>query len=97
MRGFSDASASRALSSYYSNAWSDCIAAWTIWIPGHAIFFSVPLWLRLPVNHAMSFAYVCVLSLSRGRGAAPPAAAATATSANAPSPSESKTSGRSQH
>ena len=61
------ASPNRALSSYRDNLVQDCVAAWTIWIPGHAIFFSVPLWLRLPVNHAMSFCYVCVLSFSRGR------------------------------
>lgn len=65
-----DASPAKALQSYRSNMWNDCVAAWTIWIPGHAIFFSVPLWLRLPVNHAMSFCYVCVLSYSRGQGAA---------------------------
>lgn len=56
-----------ALCSYRDNIWSDCVSAWTIWIPGHAIFFSVPLWLRLPVNHAMSFAYVCILSAMRGK------------------------------
>ena len=64
-----DASPLEALQSFRLNLWKDCMAAWSIWIPGHAIFFSVPLWLRLPVNHAMSFCYVCVLSFTRGRGA----------------------------
>ena len=63
------ASPTTALVSYRQNLWSDCVSAWTIWIPGHAVFFSVPLWLRLPVNHAMSFLYVCLLSAMRGRGA----------------------------
>ena len=76
----SQASAARAMAGYKSNIWDDCASAWAIWIPGHAIFFSVPLWLRLPVNHAMSFCYVCVLSVMRGRaGGTEAAAAATAT------------------
>ena len=70
MRG-EDASVQRALGAYRGNMVSDCMSAWAIWIPGHLVFFSVPLWLRLPVNHAMSFAYVCVLSLMRGRVAPP--------------------------
>lgn len=61
-----DASAVRALTRYRENCWSDLLSAWAIWVPGHAIFFAVPLWARLPTNHAMSFAYVCVLSLTRG-------------------------------
>ena len=61
------ASPAHALASYKRNMWSDCVSAWTIWVPGHAVFMAVPLWLRLPVNHGMSFIYVCVLSLMRGR------------------------------
>ena len=57
-----------ALRRYRDNAWDDLRSAWAIWVPGHAIFFAVPLWLRLPLNHAMSFAFVCVLSLTRGGG-----------------------------
>ena len=63
-----DASPTAALQRYRQNCVSDWLSAWAIWVPGHAIFFSVPLWVRLPTNHAMSFAYVCVLSLMRGRG-----------------------------
>ena len=63
-----DATPSRALRRYYDNSWSDLVSAWAIWIPGHAIFFSVPLWVRLPTNHAMSFLYVCILSFMRGGG-----------------------------
>ena len=33
---------------------SDLVAAWQIWVPGHLIFFSTPLWARLPTNHANS-------------------------------------------
>ena len=66
--GLQDASPRAALDACRRNWWSDCCAAWAIWLPGHAVFFSVPLWLRLPVNHAMSFCYVCVLSAMRGAG-----------------------------
>ena len=65
--GMAAASPSHALASYRRNLWSDSVSAWTIWIPGHCIFLAVPLYLRLPINHAMSFGYVCVLSLMRGR------------------------------
>ncbi len=61
-----EASATAAMRRYATNASDDLYSAWLIWVPGHAIFFSVPLWLRLPMNHAMSFAFVCVLSLMRG-------------------------------
>ena len=60
------ASPARALDRYRRNAWTDLTSAWSIWIPGHAIFFSVPMWARLPTNHALSFGFVCVLSVMRG-------------------------------
>ena len=60
------ASPLRAIEQYRTNAANDLITAWQIWIPGHMLFFSVPLWARLPTNHAMSFGFVCVLSGMRG-------------------------------
>ena len=63
----SAASPRRALERYAANARDDLLSAWAIWIPGHALFFSVPMWARLPTNHALSFGFVCVLSLMRGR------------------------------
>ena len=62
----SAASPRRALERYRQNAWDDLVAAWKIWIPGHLLFFSTPLWARLPTNHAMSFGFCCVLSFMRG-------------------------------
>jgi len=67
--GLRDASPANAMRRYAENCVDDLVSAWTIWIPGHAIFFSVPLWARLPTNHAMSFAFVCTLSLMRGSSA----------------------------
>jgi len=45
-------SSERALKRYRHNLWDDLLSAWAIWIPGHAIFFSVPLYLRLPTSAA---------------------------------------------
>lgn len=38
------ASASRAMQTYRANAWADLVAAWRIWVPGHLLFFSTPMW-----------------------------------------------------
>ena len=36
------------------------------WIPGDFIIYAVPMWLRLPTNHALSFLWTCYLSFLRG-------------------------------
>lgn len=58
--------ASTVLERYRRNAWDDLTATWRIWFPGFAVCFSVPLWLRMPVNHGISFMYVMLLSIMRG-------------------------------
>lgn len=59
--------ASSALKKYEENSVADWIGFWKIWIPGDLIVFGmVPLWARLPVNNAISFLYVLVLSSMRG-------------------------------
>lgn len=83
------ASMSTALEKYAANARADLLAAWQIWIPGHAVFMSVPMWLRLPTNHALSFLYVCVLSFSRGQVASTERATGSETSERS-NPSEEK-------
>lgn len=55
-----------ALNKYKKNAVEDLLAFWKIWVPGDLLVMSLPLWLRLPVNHGISFVYVCVLSFMRG-------------------------------
>lgn len=55
-----------ALNKYKNNAWEDWTAFWKIWIVGDCVVMSLPLWARLPANHAISFVYVCVLSAMRG-------------------------------
>lgn len=39
---------------------------WMLWIPGDMIIYAVPMWLRLPLNHALSFIWTCYLSFLRG-------------------------------
>ena len=56
----------KAMDKYGENYWEDWKALWLIWIPGDVLVFSLPLWARLPANHAISFVYMCVLSFTRG-------------------------------
>jgi len=56
----------KAMQKYGKNYWDDWIALWQIWIPGDAFVFALPLWARLPANHAISFVYMCILSFTRG-------------------------------
>ena len=39
---------------------------WALWIPGDLIVYAVPLWMRLPLNHGLSFIWTCYLSFLRG-------------------------------
>jgi hypothetical protein len=55
-----------AMTKYKKNAAEDWTAFWKIWIAGDIFVMSIPLWARLPVNHGLSFVYVCVLSFMRG-------------------------------
>lgn len=56
-----------ALSKYRKNAVEDWVALWEIWIVGDLVVMGLlPMWARLPGNHAFSFVYVCVLSFLRG-------------------------------
>lgn len=57
---------SNAMAKYRKGAWEDWTAFWKIWIPGDIFVMSLPLWARLPMNHGLSFVYVCILSFMRG-------------------------------
>ena len=39
---------------------------WALWVPGDLIVSAVPLWMRLPLNHGLSFVWTCYLSFLRG-------------------------------
>ena len=61
---------------YQTNAWEDNCKMWMLWIPGDIIVYSIPIWLRLPVNHFLSFIWICYLSFLRGDGKPEPEAEA---------------------
>ena len=51
--------------------WANCFvedntAMWLLCVPCDVIVFGAPMWLRLPINHAVSFIWVCYLSFTRG-------------------------------
>ena len=54
------------MSKYATNAVEDNLAMWALWIPGDLIVYAVPLWMRLPLNHGLSFIWTCYLSFVRG-------------------------------
>jgi hypothetical protein len=55
-----------ALRRCHENLWEDLKMLWLVWIPGHIITFSVPMWLRMPLTHTGSFITFCMISLMRG-------------------------------
>jgi len=54
------------LAKYRANGVEDNLKMWALWIPGDAIVYAVPLWMRLPLNHGLSFVWTCYLSFLRG-------------------------------
>ena len=46
--------------------WEDNKPMWMLCIPADVIVFGAPMWLRLPINHGVSFIWVCYLSFTRG-------------------------------
>lgn len=79
---------SDALSRYKSNFVSDNLASMAFWIPGDILAFAAPIFLRLPIDHSVSFVWTMVLSYKRG-GASPALPDSKEPSSKAPSPSES--------
>eukprot|EP00931_Biecheleriopsis_adriatica_P006420 TRINITY_DN107826_c0_g1_i1.p1 TRINITY_DN107826_c0_g1~~TRINITY_DN107826_c0_g1_i1.p1 ORF type:complete len:280 (-),score=44.69 TRINITY_DN107826_c0_g1_i1:35-802(-) len=57
---------SRALNKYRGNCVQDNLYMWSLWVPGDLIVYAVPIWMRLPLNHAISLAWTMILSNLRG-------------------------------
>jgi len=55
-----------AMAKYQRNLVSDNLAIWGLWIPADLIIYAVPVWMRLPLNHAVSLAWTMILSWMRG-------------------------------
>lgn len=58
--------ASVGLENYHTNFAKDEWDLLRVWVPADLICFSVPLYLRLPVRHVVSFVWTAYLSFSRG-------------------------------
>lgn len=58
--------ASTGLDNYQMNFAKDEFDLLRVWFPADLICFSVPLYLRLPVRHVVSFVWTAYLSFSRG-------------------------------
>lgn len=54
------------LEKYKANFWGDNAAIWALWIPADIIIYAIPIWMRLPANHGLSFVWTCILSFMRG-------------------------------
>ena len=57
---------SSGLQSYATNFAKDELDLLRVWLPADILCFSVPLYLRLPVRHVVSFAWTVYLSVVRG-------------------------------
>jgi len=58
--------ASSGLKSYTTNFAKDELDLIRVWLPADLVCFSVPLYLRLPVRHVVSFVWTAYLSFARG-------------------------------
>lgn len=54
------------LTKYVDNFVPDQTAMLSVWFPADFVIFSVPLWLRLPTRHVVSFGWTAYLSFLRG-------------------------------
>ena len=57
---------SQGIESYTNNFAKDEFDLIRVWAPADVICFSVPLYMRLPVRHVVSFVWTAYLSFSRG-------------------------------
>lgn len=55
-----------AMGKYRKNFWEDNVGMCGFWLPMDLIIYSVPLHLRLHLNHGISFAWVALMSIFRG-------------------------------
>eukprot|EP00405_Crypthecodinium_cohnii_P016170 CAMPEP_0206452436 /NCGR_PEP_ID=MMETSP0324_2-20121206/19943_1 /ASSEMBLY_ACC=CAM_ASM_000836 /TAXON_ID=2866 /ORGANISM="Crypthecodinium cohnii, Strain Seligo" /LENGTH=253 /DNA_ID=CAMNT_0053922523 /DNA_START=145 /DNA_END=906 /DNA_ORIENTATION=+ len=56
----------KAMGKYWKNCVTDNFYMWSLWIPGDLLVYACPIWMRLPLNHAISLAWTMILSNLRG-------------------------------
>jgi len=69
--GQSQQPVTEGLRKYKSNFFSDNLISMVFWIPGDCFAFAAPIFLRLPIDHTVSFVWTMVLSYRRGAAAVP--------------------------
>ena len=53
-------------SKYYKNFAKDTYAMFCLWAPADVVLFSLPIWLRMPCRHVVSFVWTAYVSFLRG-------------------------------
>jgi len=56
------------LSKYRENVWADNLASIAIWVPADVVIFACPMYLRMPLEHCVSFGWTMFISSTRGGG-----------------------------
>jgi len=58
--------AQAGLNKYWANIGNDNMAACALWIPADVFIFTAPMYLRMPLDHGVSFAWTMFVSFTRG-------------------------------
>merc|ERR1740124_2069955 len=51
---------------YRENFWADNLASISIWVPADVVIFACPMYLRMPLEHCVSFGWTMFISATRG-------------------------------
>jgi hypothetical protein len=57
-----------ALHKYSKNIWQDNLRSCAVWIPADFFVFACPMYMRMPLEHGVSFGWTMFMSFSRGAG-----------------------------
>lgn len=65
-----------AMYKYSQNLWQDNVRSCSLWIPMDFFVFACPMYMRMPLEHGVSFGWTMFMSFTRGAGKGPEAKAA---------------------
>jgi len=52
--------------SYRENFWADNLASLCVWVPADVVIFACPMYMRMPLEHCVSFGWTMFISATRG-------------------------------
>merc|ERR1719333_403004 len=52
---------------YWSNIIPDNLSSCAVWFPADIVIFAMPMYLRMPMEHGVSFAFTMFMSARRGQ------------------------------